>query len=166
MAKTCLFVDYVIRVYLENVECSSGQDAAGNTVVCSPRNVRLIAVGENDDPDAGIFGNPTRQSLYSTHLLHVLWDHDRIPMACIKLCITRTIECGNGCEPGWYSVPMQFCGSGMMLPPGEYTFSIEDQVAYGANSEDVDNEYPLTLLFEPVSRDIVDAVTYNSACCR
>lgn len=166
MAKQCLFQDFNIHVYIENVECSSGQTEVGNTTVCSPRNLRLIATGENDDPDKGEFGDPQRITLNSTYLLHVLFDTERIPAGCIKLCIIRAIECGNGCDPAFYSVPVNFCGSGMMLTPGEYTFSIEDQVAYGANENDVDQDYPLTLLFEPVSRDIVDAAIYNSACSR
>lgn len=166
MAKNCMFVDFNLHVYLEAVECSSGQGEVGNTAVCAPRNVRLIATGENDNPDEGVTGDPQRITLSSTHLMHVFFDHERIPMGCIQVCISRAIDCGNGCDPLYYSVPVAFCGSGMLLNPGEYTFSIADQVAYGANIEDVDVDYPLTLLFEPVSRDIVDAAIYNSACCR
>lgn len=166
MAKQCIFQDYNIHVYIENVECSSGQSEAGNTIICAPRNIRLIATGENDDADKGIFGDPQRVTLSSTYLVHVMLDAQRIPSCSVQLCIERTIECGNGCSPGYYSVPVPFSGSGMMLPPGEYTFSIGDQVAHGANEDDVDRDYSLTLLFEPVSRDIVDAALYNSACCR
>lgn len=164
MAKKCIFLDYTLHVYLENVVCSSGQDTAPNTVICAPRNVRLIAQGENDDTLNNIYGDPQRLTLTSPHLLHVMLDSQNIPSACIGVNIQRTIECGNGCTPGYYSVPMKFFGSGMMLPPGEYTFSVPDQVAYGACPEDIDQDYPLTLLFEPVGTDVLNTALYNATC--
>lgn len=169
MAKQCLFMDFNVHIYLENYECTAGAPAIGDCpecVICSPRNIRLIATGENDDEEKWVFGDPQRLTLSSTHLVHVLWQHDCIPARSIKVKIERAIECGNGCDPGWYAVPVDWACTGMMLPPGEYTFSIQDQIAHNASKDDVDTDNNLTLLFEPVSRDIVDAVLYNSACCR
>lgn len=165
MAKKCLFLDYNIHVDIENVVCSSGQDTIGNAVICSPRNIRLKATGENDEPENNIYGDPQRLTLTSPHLMHVIMNTScNIPSGCVCVTMIRMIECGNGCTPGYYSVPTKFAGSGMMLPAGEYTFSIQDQVAYGAVIEDVGTDIPLSILFEPVSADMLNAALYNASC--
>lgn len=166
--KACDFIDFTVEVFASNVECSAGRlppeaecmDAP--VIVCHPRNMRMQAFGSNDDPINCVLGDPQRINAVYPFIVHVLSSHERIPADCIIVKVWRLLACNNGCEPDYTSVPYCWRGPGMMFPPGEYTFSIEEQVAHLAEPTDADTTFNVTLIMEPVTQDFVNAALYNA----
>lgn len=75
--------------------------------------------------------------------------------------------CEAGCRENNFGIPVKWCGSGMLLPPGEYTFCFPIQVAWGFPlGVDVCEEShggTVTLLLEPATSAEIQAAGYNSS---
>lgn len=165
-AVDCKFIDFTMRTFMSPVETCRDQTINCNCTddptviqvpsVCNPRNLRMIA-----DETEG-----KREILVGLHLLHVRIDGvgvECLPNDCVKVRITRLLDCKDGCDPLLYTMPECYHGPGMMLRSGEYTFYIEEQIAHML--DEVDLEFTIQLILEPVTEHALHAALYNSTIC-
>lgn len=155
--KQCRWLDFPMQIVYDPEHCEKRLVMDCSCVTSDFRNIKLLA--QNPEPQY-----ITLQGLTLVHVQTL--DNPYDPLG-IKIRIDRTLQCKNGCTPAGQLVPECWHGSGMMLPAGEYEFSIEPQIAIiqdvaGFCKEDMPLDAGLiTLLFEPADKDQVTASIYN-----
>lgn len=151
--KNCVYIDFCMEIGYEPVDCEPLRTCA--CLTSRPRNIQMWT------RDA-----PHRVVLTQNTFVHVMPTDLQIDFSCIKISIDRTLMCAAGCRENYFSVPECWRGTGMLLPPGEYTFCVPQQVAYGFPLHtplcDDNNGGQITLLLEPATDNEIQAGIFNS----
>lgn len=152
--KDCTYIDFCMTIGYEPMDCEPLSTCDCHT--SRPRNIQMWT------KDAA-----HRVVLTQPHWVHVMPIDLHIDSSCIRVDIDRTLMCAAGCRENYFSVPVCFVGTGMLLAPGEYTIGVPQQVAYGFPLDtdlcDDNNGGQITLLLEPATEQEIQAGIYNSS---
>lgn len=150
--KECQYIDFNIDIVYEPVDCEPLNTC--ECVTCRPRNLQLVS---RDAEYRLVITKPTFVHMMPTDL--------QLDTKCITIDIQRTLMCSAGCRENYFAIPQCWCGSGMLLAPGEYTFSVPQQPAWGfpLNTDlcSDNNGGIITLLLEPATEAEIQAGMYN-----
>lgn len=151
--KDCQYIDFNIDIIYEPVDCEPLNSCS--CITSRPRNLQLIT---HDAPHRLVLTKPVFVHMMPTDL--------QVDPKCVKVDIQRTLMCAAGCRENYFSVPVCWCGSGMLLAPGEYTFGIPQQPAWGfplhTDLCGDNNGGVITLLLEPATEAEIQAGMYNA----
>lgn len=154
--KDCTYIDFCMEIGYEPAECEPAGLCCDGCGTSRPGNIQMWT------RDA-----PNRLVLTKPHWVHVMPTDLQVSMSCVTIDIQRTLMCAAGCRENYFSVPVCWCGTGMLLAPGEYTFGVPQQVAWGfpLNTDlcDENNGGQITLLLEPATDQEIQAGMYNSS---
>lgn len=156
--KDCSYIDFCMEIFYEPVDCEPLHICECHTA--RPRNIQMKS------SDA-----PHRLVLTQPYWVHVMPTDLCIEFSSICVEIKRTLMCAAGCRENFFSIPICWKGTGMLLAPGEYTFNIPQQTAYGFPMDQSlceANGGLITLLLEPATEQEIKAGIFNSlygGCC-